>query len=331
MSHHNRFLVVRLLLLATAAASFGCSAAGVEQGDDSGGSASRTPVVQDGPTGQTGTIGDGTGQVIEIDAGTGSGSTGGVVEICDGIDNDGNGIVDDLDIGNDGICDCLKIATLGKRGTWGSGDVFGKWLDSRSVNGALNLNSAVLTQELLADQQVLVVQDVSSIGRTFSADEVRALEHWVRSGGGLMTLTGYTSGLVDIDNVNKLLSPYEMNYDWPGVLLRTGQETSLPVSSFHAHPVTDGVAAIGVDNGHPVSGRNGTTIGWGSDSSETWELLRVQEVGDGRILMWADEWITYDSEWETRPDYRVELFWVNAIKWLTRPEACQVPVPPHIR
>ena len=28
-------------------------------------------------------------------------------ETCDGIDNDGNGIVDDVDVGHDGVCDCL--------------------------------------------------------------------------------------------------------------------------------------------------------------------------------------------------------------------------------
>ncbi len=29
-------------------------------------------------------------------------------EVCDGIDNDGNGIIDDVDVGHDGVCDCLR-------------------------------------------------------------------------------------------------------------------------------------------------------------------------------------------------------------------------------
>jgi hypothetical protein len=43
--------------------------------------------------------------------------------------------------------------------------------------------------------------------------------------------------------------------------------------------------------------------------------------------MWGDEWITYDSEWKDHPDYQVELFWLNVIKWLTPKAECQVAVP----
>src|SRR5690606_5076652 len=62
------------------------------------------------------------------DAGTGA-TPGSNEDTCDGIDNDGNGIIDDVDVGRDGICDCLMIATLGEPGVWGEGDVFATWLD----------------------------------------------------------------------------------------------------------------------------------------------------------------------------------------------------------
>jgi hypothetical protein len=44
--------------------------------------------------------------------------------------------------------------------------------------------------------------------------------------------------------------------------------------------------------------------------------------------MWGDEWITYDSEWDEgqHPEYDVERFWLNVLKWLTPKDECQVPI-----
>jgi len=49
------------------------------------------------------------------------------------------------------------------------------------------------------------------------------------------------------------------------------------------------------------------------------------------VEVWGDEWITYNSEWIEHPDYQVERFWVNSIKWLSPINECQVPVPDDIR
>ena len=46
-----------------------------------------------------------------------------------------------------------------------------------------------LSASVLAPFQVLVVQNVE--GRVFTADEIQAVQDWVRAGGGLMTLIGY--------------------------------------------------------------------------------------------------------------------------------------------
>src|SRR6476661_8641828 len=48
---------------------------------------------------------------------TGSGGGSGAArEVCDGKDNDGNGVTDDVDAQGDGVCDCLNIATIGEIG-----------------------------------------------------------------------------------------------------------------------------------------------------------------------------------------------------------------------
>jgi hypothetical protein len=33
-----------------------------------------------------------------------------------------------VDVNHDGVCDCLKIATIGRAGVWGSSTLFALWL-----------------------------------------------------------------------------------------------------------------------------------------------------------------------------------------------------------
>ena len=60
---------------------------------------------------------------------------------------------------------------------------------------------------------------------------------------------------------------------------------------------------------------------------DSYDLLLLSTHDEGRILMWADEWISYDSEWTSRPELHVEQFWLNEIMWLTPVAECQVPIP----
>lgn len=238
-------------------------------------------------------------------------------EICDGTDNDGNGIVDDVDEGMDGVCDCLRIATLGVAGNAGVGGVFAAWLDERSTLGAVDLGDAVLTAELLAPYQVILSQNISS-GHARTPEEVAALEAWIRGGGGFMTLTGYADPS-ERTNVNLLLLPSGLQYGPEPILYGGG--VTVPVDTWHPHPVSDMVSRLGIDNGYPVVG-SGTVV-----SEEGGHVvLRATELGTGHVLAWGDEWISFDSEWVGHPDYQVERFWLNALKWLSPAGECQVPI-----
>jgi hypothetical protein len=243
-------------------------------------------------------------------------------EICDGIDNDGNGIVDDVDLGGDGVCDCLRIATLGSPGGAGSGNVFNAWLQARSNQGATSLGAKVLTKEALAPYQVLIAQNLQAIGRTYSEAEVQVLADWIKNGGGFMTLIGY-SDPSERENANRLLAPVGISYGAKPILAKTGPKT-VPITQWTAHPVTEGVSRLGVDNGYAVLGQ-GTVLA----REAGYDLLRAQSVGQGHALAWGDEWITFDSEWTRNADYQVERFWLNAIKWLTPSRQCQVKIPPR--
>lgn len=254
------------------------------------------------------------------------------VESCDGWDNDSDGIIDNVDVDSDGICDCIRIATLGFKGKWGSGDVFNNWLNGKSLQGADELGSQVLTDALLSAYHVIVVQDARSgsadagvgngIGRTYSTSEVQALARWVQNGGGLMTLMGYSEN-VEISNVNLLLAPFGLSYGSEQILQKSGSST-VPVTHWATHPISEGISRIGVDNGYPVNG--GTVIAW-EPNQGAWDVASVALSGSGHVFAWCDEWITYDSEWSSHPDYQVQRFWLNSIKWLTRMDFCQVEIP----
>jgi hypothetical protein len=255
----------------------------------------------------------------------GEGSMGnGMPEICDGKDTNADGIIDNVDKDGDGICDCLLLATLGQPGEWGDGDVFDDWLDSRSDNGATHLGDQEITSELLEGFQVVVIQDLR--GREYSQSEIEALNAWIAGGGGLMALIGYGESS-ERTNVNALLEPTGLSYDSDGILAKSGNVTR-PVNTWYEHPTSKGVTSIGVDNGYAVLG-GGTVV-----AEEGGHVVaRALTVEDGRVFVWGDEWITYNSEWEgeAAENYQVERFWLNVIKWLTPANTCQVPIPTTVR
>lgn len=226
-----------------------------------------------------------------------------------------------------------RIATLGFAGEWGQGNVFTGWLGTQSTEGTTALADGVLTPEALAPFQLIVVQDVRvgaagqagvghGIGRAYGAAEVRALQDWVAAGGGLMTLMGYGDSS-EIVNVNRLLEPFGLSYGSTNCLFGGG--TTAPVTHWADHPIAAGVTRVGANNGYPVLGA-GTLIAWEPTPGSV-DAGRALDSGKGRVFSWADEWITYDTEWTGHPDYQVARFWANALTWLTANSGCAVPLP----
>jgi len=256
-------------------------------------------------------------------------------EVCDGVDNDGNGIIDDVDADHDGMCDCLRAGVLGYPGDRAMSQLQ-DLMHGRAVATA-RLAGQELTPALLSELDVVIVQDVQDgeaagtigkegigvgIGRAYSAAEVQALQDWVVAGGGLMALSGYTGNTGEVTNANRLLAPFQMSYGTEFVLPAGG--SSRPVTHWESsHPLANGVTQVGIDSGHSVSG--GTLVAW-EPTRGAYDVGRAEEWSRGHVFVWADDWITYDSDWNIA-QYQNRRLWLNSFKWLATAGYCQVPIP----
>lgn len=257
------------------------------------------------------------------------------------MDENNNGVIDDVDQGKDGLCDCLRVGFLGEiSGESGQATgSFQQWLEARSDVPVRRISADTsLDPGSLSGLQVLVVGNL--VSRTYasgapyySGDQVTAFNEWIAQGGGVIALAGYTSQSSAVAPLNELLMPTGVVYDlqtFPGsgnwTQPNTSNGTSYVVRTFSAHPTTDGVSALGVFHGYPVLG-DGTAIA----TDGAYNVGMAKEVGRGRIVVWADEWITNDSEWTQREDLQVARFWLNTLRWLTPANECQVEIPGTVR
>jgi len=245
-------------------------------------------------------------------------------ELCDRRDNDNNGLVDDADVEGDGVCDCLKIASIGRPGAFGIGDLqFRTWPNAMAQHHVVPLGDANLTSELLSEYDVLIVLNVSTVPsvtgekvhHVFSDAEVDAFESWVRAGGGAFTTAGYSGEIsAEVANINKLLAPFELayspnKYGLDGIITRWSD-----------HPITEGVQRVYAEAGLVPDGPSALTLA--TDPAEH-VALQVPKDDPAKIIVWGDEWITYASQWRAEADQQVERFWVNALTWLSRETSCQ--------
>lgn len=218
---------------------------------------------------------------------------------------------------SDANCQSLNIGILGIPGENDSSN-FQVWLAGAgtSTTRVLEGTSDRITSAVLAPFDVVVVD---RLRHDLDAAEAQAFETWLSSGKGAMTMTGYLNAPEVDHRANPLLARLGLEYVSPWF--------NGPVTSFVAHPTTEGLNEITFLGGYAIDDIGGasakrTVIA----STNNGDVGYAVELAEGRAFVWGDEWIEFDSEWTELPE--VQRFWVNIFGWLA-PNRCRLAPKPR--
>jgi hypothetical protein len=227
---------------------------------------------------------------------------------CNGKDDDCNGIVDDVDVGKDGFCDCLGIKIIGTTGSLAA-STFEAWLRGKGTTSNRWLQSAgPLTKTELDGVDVVILDQLS---KEFTPAEVDVLEAFVKAGGGLVAMTGYSHAGPDATHPNSVLARLGATYDVTKKI--TGDITAWNA----AHPIANGISRMPFVGGYAVTPQAGFSTTVVANHQGTVPVGVAVEIGDGgRVFVWGDEWIEYDSQWASAPD--VTKLWTNIFGWMSQ-------------
>ncbi|NJK32013.1 MAG: hypothetical protein HC927_06085 [Deltaproteobacteria bacterium] len=211
---------------------------------------------------------------------------------CDGLDEDCNGVVDDLDLEQDGFCDCYKIGIIGTAGANPAAN-FADWLEDKGTSATRfgTMPNHVLTEADLADYDVLIVDRLTHV---YSPQERQLLADWVAAGHGVISMAGYTNSQIDRDQQNSLVAGLGLTYEAPIYID--------PTEVWQNHPVAMGAEAVQIYGGWRVAGNGEVFVRPQGEPQNSFGT--AVEFGEGAVIVFSDEWISFDSEWQAIPEVR---------------------------
>jgi hypothetical protein len=279
-----------------------------------------------------------------------------------------------------GNCTCIAIASIGHEGVWGpcSDDTttaFQDWLNTQSTArvDSYDTTKPTITPEFLSKYDVLVLQWMVTVGMqnddgdpwAFTSDEVSALNDWVQHGGGIVALSGYQGdypgAVVDITATNQLLSFTDIQFNQVVSLTQTmgnagcwgsavalggpvGDGGTVPsVGTWDpSTPIGANVNSVGAYYTRTIQATTATTDCSATDEGGLEKYAVHEQIGQGHIVAYADEWVTYSGEWTGTgsclapyhmmdnscygftPDliFQIPQFWYNAIRYASSSVAC---------
>jgi len=237
-------------------------------------------------------------------------------EVCNEVDDDCDGKIDNVDLGGDGICDCLRIALLGNQGANPSAE-FQDWLIAQGTKvDRIHTNPADFLDKDVVNKYDIIILDY--MVRSYSAEEASTMKTWVEAGGGLMSMTGFTNAQFAADRPNSLIQPMGLSYNTSKGFF------SGPIKTFLLHPITEGLTSLSFYGGLFID-----IVEDGVGMNKTIMTLPQGPVGvvqdrlTGRLFIFGDEWIEFDSEWKNIPE--IKQFWVQTLAWLGPKNSCIVP------
>jgi hypothetical protein len=256
---------------------------------------------------------------------------------------------------------CLSILSYGQAGTCGGQncptDAFQNFMNTYSKNlnnGTTSLMTMVttrttLTDDFLSQYNVIVLQALEDNAYTglwtFTSAEVDALKRWVtEKGGALITMTGYGANSTEITPLNQLLSFSGISYNTPDIFNSCpnnmcycsynsvgfgGWQSNCPDCA----ELTKGLRQVGVFVGRSINCSDSDCQVFAKDPAQG-NVGVAKVVGKGRVIAWADEWVTYTSQWglvdgqydnattyqqcvpyTPKNAYSVPQFWYNVFRW----------------
>jgi len=259
-----------------------------------------------------------------------------------------------------GDCKCMNIASLGKVAHYGgnsdSTDAFQQDLNTKS-NARMTLltERTRLTPALLSNYDVVILQALEDSEYngfwSYGQDERDALGAWVRAGNALIVLTGYGGDADEVDPANQLLAFAGVSYGKSDTFASCPDnycyctDSSIPFSGWSSGGFLGvnmvapdgGPGAVGVFHGRPISCADTSDGACQSVASDPQAGIVgvVKQIGQGHVFVWADEWVTYTSQWgavnthgadcngHTAGEiFDVPQFWYNVIRWALPDARC---------
>lgn len=215
----------------------------------------------------------------------------------------------------DELYGCRRIGIMGAPGANASAN-FQAWLESQGAIATRFHDASDAAELQRAELETFDLVVVDWLQRIYTEAESDTLTQWVEDGGALMVMTGHDSGATADRHVSLLVS-LGPSYDLAGGPLN-GPAVLL------AHPTTE--TADGADTLPPVTFNGGLRTTVPDELTATIvPMATIGEatvgvagpLGDGRVLLFGDEWIEFDSEWSSMP--AIPQLWLNVVTWLSPP------------
>jgi len=245
-------------------------------------------------------------------------------------------------------CTCLRLALVGSLDSSANTKdtkPFTDWLNGNSDGSArvtMVPTKPTIDATFLGNYDILVLANVNTW--KFSADEKAAVADWVKTqGGGIVSLTGFTSNATETADTSQLIDFAGMGYtgtskaEWTAPDLPPGQVPPDPIyykggavdmrnCLFRRTSMIDKDAGntwavkfapqaapldkltlsldyVGAYIGWPVKAPPGSTVLATDPSSKQNMAVALEVEGKGRILSFGDEWVVLANLWQPVSDF----------------------------